>query len=63
MRLSDSTSFGNMFLQSVLAIVYTHNGTRSSIFYTKSVPEFLKRINKALAEFEKLIKNEFFTPL
>ena len=41
-------------LQSVLAIVYTHNGIRSLIFYTKSVSEFLKRINKALTEFKKL---------
>jgi hypothetical protein len=41
-------------LQSVLTIVYTHDGIRSSIFYTKSVPEFLKRINKALSEFKKL---------
>ena len=41
-------------LQSVLTIVYTHDGIRSSIFYTKSVTEFLKRINKALSEFKKL---------
>ncbi|MFD1064392.1 DUF695 domain-containing protein [Winogradskyella litorisediminis] len=41
-------------LQSVLTLVYTHDGIRSSIFYTKSVPEFLKRMNKALSEFKKL---------
>lgn len=41
-------------LQSVLSVVYTHDGIRSFIFYTKSVPEFLKRINKALTEFDKL---------
>ncbi|GAA0741070.1 DUF695 domain-containing protein [Gaetbulibacter jejuensis] len=41
-------------LQSVLTIVYTHDGVRTSVFYTKSVPEFLKRINKALSQFKKL---------
>lgn len=41
-------------LQSVLAIVYTNDNIRSWIFYTKSVPEFLKRINKTLSEFDKL---------
>ncbi|WP_271856025.1 DUF695 domain-containing protein [Patiriisocius marinus] len=41
-------------LQSVLAIVHTNDNIRSWIFYTKSVPEFLKRINKTLSAFEKL---------
>ena len=41
-------------LQSVLTIVYTNDNIRSWIFYTKSVPEFLKRINKILSKFEKL---------
>ena len=41
-------------LQSVLTIVYTHDNIRSWVFYTKSVSEFLKRINKTLSPFKKL---------
>ena len=56
MQKVDDTLIQNLEsdLQSVLTIVYTHDGIRSSIFYTKSVPEFLKRVNKALSEFKKL---------
>jgi Family of unknown function (DUF695) len=41
-------------LHGVLAIVYTHNNIRSWIYYTKSLKEFMNRLNSALSKFEKL---------
>lgn len=41
-------------LQSVLAIVYTHNNERTWIFYTKSTEEFGTRLNEALSEFDEV---------
>lgn len=48
-------------LQSILTIAHTNNNVRSWIFYTKSVPEFLKRLNDVLSNFDKIpiqISNE-----
>lgn len=41
-------------LHGVLSLVYTHNGIRSWIFYTRGLKEFMNRVNIALSKFEKL---------